>query len=229
MLWVKDVLKLITILLFFLCQNTYSQELTGKYAATIKTEYNTYTFYYRTLTFGENQEFEYYSTTGHTSSDVKGSGHYKVKNKEFILDFDLTKHNREGFTTVESKKSLQDSITIKVQVFYDKKPFRLGYINYMTNEKKFVNTDKEGVLVLRFPKSDKKIEFTHLSMMKENLEVELPLNMDHFVEMHIVFADISSIKDQIWKYKIKRLGKNVLILEDNKGQKQKWKKITPKS
>lgn len=226
MRWAKNALKkTIVIPLFFSFQTTlYSQKLSGEYSISIKTEYDSYSYYHKTLNFKENGEFSYSSTTGHTGSDVIGSGHYKMENKEFVLDFDLTKYNRNGNTTVESKESLEDSITITFKVYYEKKPLPYGNIEYATNKRKHTTVNEKGIAILRIPKSNKEIEFTHSTMGYENQEATLSLNKDHIVEMYVKYSGKGSVKNQKWKYKIKHLGKNVLILEDEKGQKQKWKK-----
>ena len=225
MLWVKDALiKLFFASAFCLfIQETKAQNISGKYRNQLS-EYN------RKITqdiyFKENNEFEYFRTTGHTGDDLKGSGHFQFINKELVLNFDLTKSKRRGRSEITEKETDNDSITIKFEIFnlYNE-PRCCGLIHYILEGDQSFTLDKKGQGKLVFPKSNKELEFTHYQNYYGNQGTTLTLNKDYIVKLFIGSVEYLAIEDLVWTYKIKKANKKALVLIPTDSEKQKWKRI----
>ncbi len=154
-----------------------------------------------------------------------------MENKLLSLNFDLTKSKIKSYDTVDYKETVNDSVLISFNVFslLDKKGLLSPILNIDNREVR--HTKKDGYGSFNVKKSNKETEFKITPIggfdfytIKTKLNSNAQFN---------VFLDITNggipIFNEIYEYKIRRLDKNVLILENEKGEKQKWKKKTPKS
>ncbi len=243
--WVKNALNKVFLILLTISNISFvnSQNISGKYYGSSGNNVSDKSY----IHFKDNGEFKYYvNSGGHTISLSEGSGHYFVQDKEMILKFDLTEISEEGFFfkdsvrinfsltktnqksqyRIETKETPKDSVTIEFEIIdkFVKRPLGGGLLAYGNKKGEFVVTDKYGKASLKLPKTNKNMIFTHNYVSYPVRKIPINTLTDSFIKFEFNTEEGVPIKNEVWKFKIKKCSDGVLILKDKHGKKQKWTK-----
>lgn len=153
-----------------------------------------------------------------------GKGHYSIKNDSLILNYDLTELNQNSYYKSKTYFNNRDSITVKIQVFDNNRNGLANLYLYSYPEVKSVKTDKNGVATFSFSKKAYKnkkeivIEGEFLDKLKFNISLDRNYEIDAFMakSKNAGFYHPKAIKNQVDKFKIINLSKNVIKLKNSK-------------
>lgn len=185
------------------------------------------------ILFHSNGTFDY-RDEAELGTERYGKGHYTLTKDSLFLNFDLTEIKYEGYHISKSYLSSPDSMLMDIFVYNLEKNEVLPNTKIMILEigfKTFI-TDTTGKVRFTIPKEEKErtLIITHndntndfhgrysivLSQYPRNYEIKVFLNDE-------VWG--SAIKNDIWKYKIKKFKKDYIKLQSKNGSLLKLEKV----
>lgn len=205
MLKEQNVIKLLLTLSFFcLSFKLYcQQEIDGKYSSLMLNQEH-----YNYFDFNKNGIFEYHA--GADLGEIEfGKGHYQIKNDSLILNYDLTKLNKEGYFKTKKFYNSNDSIKINLKIYNLNKEPLSNVMVYSFPTYSATQSNKKGTASLKFKKQRHKdkiklyVEEMFLSKQVMYLDGDSNYNIDVFMNKSVEqFGHPKAIKNQIIKYKI---------------------------
>lgn len=179
------------------------------------------------FSFHQNNIFEYANGSDIGISKY-GKGHYTLTKDSLFLNFDLTEIKYDGYHIIKPYINDKDSVTIDVITYDLKKNKPLPNTQVFIPKAKFITTftDTNGKARLVVPKGENVwLEIINDDTLQAIYDIELSLHQNYEIEIFLnnkVWGKF--IKNDIWKYKIKKLKKDYIELQSKNGSLLKLEK-----
>lgn len=210
--------KLLIVVILFYSTLTFSQnKIEGKYIVDDNPSYivhsgagvfTTYEFYSNGTFFKED--------SGELGIETYAEGHYFIKNDSITLDYDLTKLKTNDYHNYKYYSNNKDSLKVKITIRdMNNKPLPdIAVLNFQNKIEEA--SDENGVIEFSLKKEKKKIA---LRVANESLGYYINIWLNRNYDINVFLRQDNyptAFKNQVVKYKILTLSKEVMKLQNGK-------------
>ncbi|MBD1397586.1 hypothetical protein H9Q13_10445 [Pontibacter sp. JH31] len=198
--------------------------LTFEVKAQIKGSFcNSNTYHYSCINFLDEKHFQY--SYSDCTRFREGRGTYRFRNNKLELTFtQIEEPTEKGKISFISKEVKNDSVQIIIQVFDKLSKELIPFSNVLLLDKDqkqllYSMTNQEGLAKFSLPKSNDQGNIKINSLGFEVLNQNISLDKSYEGAAELIQGPTELVKaGEVWKWKVKKITENDLILKGRKGK-----------